>query len=103
MRIMKTGGGRGMTETQRLVWLMSHPVCAGVNNAMQQLACVPYNTIEQHTDFTTARQGKYMADSCELLEFLESRNPFSDNCGLRSIAKGINAGSSVNVDNAKEV
>ena len=41
MRSMKTSGGltrcRGMTETQRLVWLMAHPFCAEVNNAMQQL------------------------------------------------------------------
>ena len=29
--------GRGMTEHQRLVWLMSHPVCAEVNDAMHQL------------------------------------------------------------------
>ena len=39
MRSMKTSGGltrgRGMTETQRLVWLMSHPLCSEVNNAMQ--------------------------------------------------------------------
>ena len=38
MRSMKTSGGltrgRGMTETQRLVWLMAHPVCAEVNYAM---------------------------------------------------------------------
>ena len=44
-----------------------------------------------------------MTDSCELLQFLESRNPFSDNCRLRSIAIGINAGISVNGDTAKEV
>ena len=41
MRNMMTSGGltrgRGMTETQRLVWLMAHPVCTEVNNAMQQL------------------------------------------------------------------
>ena len=35
--------------------------------------------------------------------FLESRNLFSDNCCFRSIATGINAGSIVNVDTAKEV
>ena len=39
VRSMKTNGGltrgRGMTETQRLVWLMAHPVCAEVNYAMQ--------------------------------------------------------------------
>ena len=105
---MKTSGGlttrgRGMTQTQRLVWLMAHTVCAEVNNAMQQLTGVQYNTSEQHKDLTTARQGIYIADSCELLECLESRNPFSDNCSLRSIATGTNAGISVNVDTAKDV
>ena len=107
MRSMKTSGGltrgRGMTETQRLVLLMAHPVCAEVNNAMQQLTDVQYNTREQHKYLTTARQGKDMTDLCELLEFLESRNPFSDNCSLRSIAAGSNDCTSVNVDTAKEV
>ena len=74
MRSTKTSGGltrgRGMTKTQRLVWLMAHPVCAEVNNAVQQLTGVQYSTSEQHKDLTTARQGKYMADSCELSEFL---------------------------------
>ena len=46
-----------MTETQRLVWLVAHPVCAEVNNTMQQLTGVQYNTSEQHKDLTTARQG----------------------------------------------
>ncbi len=87
--------------TLGLVWLMSHPVCAEVNNAMQQLTGVQYNTSGQHKDLTTARQGKYKADACELLQFLESRTSFSDNCSLRSIVAGINAGSSVNVDTAK--
>ena len=44
-----------------------------------------------------------MTDSCELLQFLESRNSFSDNCNLRIFATGINAGISGNVDTAKEV
>ena len=41
MRSLKaTGGltrGRGMSETQRLVWLLSMPITAEVKNAMQQL------------------------------------------------------------------
>ena len=85
--------------TLALVWLMPHPVCAEVNSAMPQLTGVQYNTSGQHKDLTTARQGKFMADACELLQFLESRTSFSDNCSLRSIV--INAGSSVNVDTAK--
>ena len=44
-----------------------------------------------------------MQCSSLLVEFLESRNPFSDNYSLRSIATGINAGSRVNVDTTKEV
>ena len=59
--------------TLRLVWLVWHPVCAEVNNAMEQLTGVQYNTSGQHKDLTTASQGKYMADSYELLKFLESR------------------------------
>ena len=89
MRSMKTSGGltrgRGMTETQRLVWLMARPVCAEFNNAMQQRTGVQYNTREQHKELNTARQVKDMTGSCELLEFLESRNSFSDNCRLRII------------------
>ena len=104
---MKTSGGltrgRGMTETQRLVCLMAHPVCDEVNNAMQHLTGIQYNINKQHKELTTARQGKYMTDSCELLEFLESRNIFSDNCSLRSIATGINAVIGINVDTAKDV
>ena len=107
MRSMKTSGGltrgRGIAETQRLVWLMAHPVCSEVNNEMQQLTGVQYNTSEQHKDLTTASQGKDMTDSCQLLEFLESLDSFSDNCSLRSLAAGINAGISVNVDTAKDV
>ena len=41
MRSMKTSGGltrgRGMTEQQRLLWLLSMPACAEVNQAMQEL------------------------------------------------------------------
>ena len=48
LRSMKTSGGltrgRGMTETQPLVWLMSMPSCAKVNDAMQHLAGVMYHT-----------------------------------------------------------
>ena len=86
--------------TQRLVRLMSHLVCAEVNIAMQ-LTGRQYKRGEQHKDVTTAKPGKAMVDSCELLEFLESRNPFSDNCRLRIVVTGINADSSVIVDTAQ--
>ncbi|KAG1663714.1 ERO1-like protein beta [Nymphon striatum] len=107
MRSMKTSGGltrgRGMTEVQRVVWLLSHPLCSEVNNAMQQLTGVNYNTSEQHKDVTKSRQEKDMTDTCQLLEFLEPRNPFSDNKSLRNIATGVNADDRVNADNARDV
>ena len=44
MRSVKTTGGltrgRGFSETQRLVWLLSTPVTAEINNAMQGLTGV---------------------------------------------------------------
>ena len=47
-----TGGltrGRGMSETQRLVWVMSMPACADINNDMQSLTDTNFKTSEQHT------------------------------------------------------
>ena len=56
---MKTTGGltrgKGMTETQRLVWLMSMPMCADVNNAMQIFISGKYQTSEQHKNMSEAR------------------------------------------------
>ena len=92
-----------MTETQRLVWLMAHPVSDVVNDAMQQLTGVQYNTSEQHKDLTTARQGKYDGRLVWTIRVSWFSKRFSGNCSLRSSATGINAGISVNVDTAKDV
>lgn len=50
MRGLKTTGrltrGRGMTELQRLVWLLSLLACSEVNLAMQELTSVSYLTSE---------------------------------------------------------
>lgn len=52
MLSVKTSGGltrgRGMSET-RLVWVMSMPACADINNAMQSLTGTDFNTSDQHT------------------------------------------------------
>ena len=71
MRSLKTTGGltrgRGMTETQRLVWCLSRPICAEVNDAMQQLTSVKYATSEQHKDLSKARQARDKADTNKLV------------------------------------
>ncbi len=36
--------GKGMTENQRLVWVLSMPVCASINETVQQFNGVSYET-----------------------------------------------------------
>ena len=107
MRSVKTTGsltrGRGLTETQRLVWLLSMPACAEVNGALQDLTAVTYNTSDQHKEATRARQERDSKDTEELLKFLQSRNPFTDDRCLSSISTGVTADNEVNVDKANEI
>jgi len=53
---------RGMTENQHLLWLLSRPACAEVNQAMQELTEVNYNSREQNKDMTVARQRRDWKD-----------------------------------------
>ena len=83
MRSIKTTGGlslrgRGMTETQCLVWLLSTIACSEVNLVMQELMSVNFLTSEQHKDVSETRQQKDMRDTQELLNFLMPRNPFHE-------------------------
>ena len=92
-----------MTETQRLVWCLSRPVCAEVNMAMQQLASITYETSEQHKDILQARQTRDSSDCRKLLFFIDWRSLFEADSSLRNIVSGISAGSEVNVDDAKRI
>ncbi|KAK3744094.1 hypothetical protein QZH41_005421, partial [Actinostola sp. cb2023] len=107
MRSVKTSGGltrgRGMTETQRLVWLMSIPICAEVNNAMQGLTGVNYQTSEQHKDASSTRQERDFKDTNDMIGYLFSRSPFSTDPSLRCISTGVMAEDNVNADKAKDV
>ena len=62
MRSLKTTGGltrgRGMTEIQRLVWLLSITVCSEMNLAMQEPTSVSNMTSEQHKDVSNAKMEK---------------------------------------------
>ena len=105
MKSMKsTGGltrGRGMSEVQRLVWLLSRPVCLEVNSAMQKLTDVSYTTSDQHKDVTQSRQTRDMKDNQEILNYLHIRNPFyMDDATLRNITTGVTASTEVNADEA---
>ncbi|VDI26764.1 Hypothetical predicted protein [Mytilus galloprovincialis] len=88
--------GRGMTESQRSLWLMSMPACAEINQAMQDLSGVGYFSSEQHKDETHAMQDKRRT----LMTF----KLFSQvDRSLRNIETGVVADKTVNVDDAKKV
>ena len=107
MRSLKsTGGltrGSGMTERQRLTWLLSMPACAETNLAMQELTGIKYNSSEQNKDMTKSRQTRDMSDTVKVLNALmDSKNPFAQEPGLRNIINGVNAEDKVDVDKARE-
>ena len=82
MRSLKTTGGltrgRGMTELQRTVWLLSTPACAEVSRAMQEATNITYDTSEQHKETSQARLQRDLKDSLKILEYLLARNPFDN-------------------------
>lgn len=107
MRSIKTVGGltrgRGMTEIQRLVWLLSMPACADVSHSMQEFTGVSCNTSEQHKDSTQSRIKRDTEDTYKILNTLCDLDPFGPDPSLRGLVSGLVAHESVNVDDAKEV
>ena len=81
MRSLKTSSGltrgRGMTERQRVIWLLSMPACTEMSRAMLELTGVSYSTGEQNKDMTKSRQAWDMKDTWTLLLALAERNPFT--------------------------
>ena len=90
MRSLKTTGGltkgRGFSETQRLLWVLSMPACATINSSMQQLTNVKYSTSEQHKEATYARVARDAKDTQEVLLYLSQKSPFTAETSLRNIA-----------------
>ena len=107
MRSLNSSGGltrgRGMTEHQRLVWLLPTPACAEINRAMQELTEVNYNTVEQNKDMSEVRQTSDWEDTLAVLHYLHDRAPLCKDSSLRSIVTGVHAHPTVNVDTAHAV
>ena len=107
MRSLKTSGsltrGRGMTERQWVIWLLSMPACAEMNRAMLELTGVSYSIGEQNKDMMKSRQARDMKDTRTLLLALAERNPFTTHTDLINIMTDVHAESSVNVEKAREV
>ena len=107
MRSLKTTGGltwgRGMTELQTTVWLLSNPTCAEVNRAMQEVTNVVYEANEQHKETSQVRLRRDFKDSLKILQFVIARNPFDNRKELTGIDTGEIAIATVNVDQAKKI
>ena len=107
MRSIKTSGGltrgRGMTEVQRLVWLLSMPACAEIHSSMQELTQVNCDKSEQNKDSTKARMTRDAEDTHKVLATLRNLDPFGPEPSLHGLISGVTAGPLVNVDNAREV
>lgn len=107
MRSIKSCGGltrgRGLEESQRALWLLSMPVCAEYNNAMQDLTGTTYSTSDQHKESSPSRIARDQKDIKSLLEFLADRNPFLSDTSLRNIETGEIAVEKVNADKALDI
>ena len=107
MRSVKTTGGmtrgKGMTECQRVQWLLSMPSCAAMNVAMQTFCGTDFHTSSQHKEMGKSRMERDYKDSQTFLSFLTERNPFCEDSLLRNIETGVTADASVNAYKAKEI
>ena len=92
-----------MSEIQRLVWLMSMPICVQMNNAMQEYIAVTYTTSEQHKYTTSATLERGSKDKQAILNFLNKHNPFNEEESLHNIVTGVTATSKVNAHEAEPV
>ena len=63
-----------MTENQRLVWVLSMPVCANINETMQTFSGVSYEASDQHNDKLAARQARYVSDTIDPIDYLNERS-----------------------------
>ena len=107
MRSIKTHGGltrrNGMTENQRLVWVLSMPVCSSINETMQKFSGVSYETSDQHKGVSAARHARDVSDTVDLIDYRSERDPFVQNDSLFNIANGMTAQERVNVEKAREI
>jgi hypothetical protein len=95
-----TGGltrGRGMSENQRALWILSRSNRAEMNDAMQTFTGTNYYSSDQHKEDGKSHKKRDIKDTMIFASFLEERNPFINE------ETAVSATMDVNVDNAKQV
>jgi hypothetical protein len=106
MRSLKSVGGltrgRGLTDAQRAIWILSRPATSEVNEAMQAFCGTQYTTSEQHSDTHMAARNRDRKDTEVITEYLYVRNPFKCEADLKSISSGVVSTAS-DADQAKQI
>ena len=69
--------GRGVGEFQRVMWLLSAPVRAEINETIQRLTGTSYETSEQHKEIFSSRMHRDSDDSMKIASILLYHNVFS--------------------------
>ncbi|KAJ8888652.1 hypothetical protein PR048_008144 [Dryococelus australis] len=107
MRSLKTTGsltrGRGTTDTQRSIWLLSMPTCTQINECMQDLTGLIYSTSEQQSKASQSRIQRDYLDTQTIISFLTPLEPFNVALEQHNIVTGMTVSTGANVDSAKEV
>ena len=105
MRRVKTSSGlprgRGIDELQVSIRLLTTPVTAEINRAMQEFTCVNYQISHQQKDLSLCRIQRNCQDAIEFLkfqiEFLKECDPLDINTVLINLNSDEVADESVNV------
>ena len=108
MRALKTRGGltrgRGFTEVQQAVWLLSRNVCAEVTNSVHDDLLNLKGGFEQHVKMGKTSDKKNLEDYQKTLDFFRMRNPFATGHNeLENIVTGKQASPIVNVFAAQAI
>lgn len=88
---------------QRVLWILPCPPCSEVNEAMQELTGKQYVSSKQHKNCSKIQKDRAYKNAQSLVQYLEDRNPFSDELDLHSITSGVLADKKVNVDEPRNV
>ena len=97
--IKSSGGltrGRGFSESTRLLFLLSRPICSEVCQSIFEAAGVFTNAEDGHRDLAASRIKRDMSDIQKLLQVFVERGPFEKTTKeLVSLSTGLVAGESV--------
>lgn len=64
-------------------------LCVEVNDAMQELTGIKYETSEQHKETANARQARDVKNTLQFLCYLKERNSFSSDLSSHDIGHGV--------------